>query len=799
MSIKVFENQQLFNNFVSKYGLNLFLGAGFSTYAYNFDDETLPLGNVICKRLIDNFGLNPDIYTSLGKVCQKIKRTQEDEFNIFLKEIYRVKSYDEVYSVLPQLPIKNIFTINIDDLIEKVYASPDSIKEIADSYITGNLQKENIVSLYKLHGSVTYPATDTMRFTIDELNNLFVTDNQLFQTVSYKMSCAPTIFWGTSLGDGNIIQLLNNSKFNAGHNIPNWIVLYPEDKNYGILCEEFHDMGFNIIAADTKDLLEYLSTQDFVQRYSDNKYILAKYRGMFPNNFICKELRKAAIARPVDDFFHGAEPQISDILSLNVVRTSYYPTLQNTILANKTTLITGIPGCGKSTLLLQLAFSDDIVGHKFWFNYMIASEAEKLCELVKGDTNVIIFLDNLYNNLEAYNILRKYNIKLVIAERAINYEYVKTSLNISTKNIFDISELNENDIQNICHSMSKPSKAAIEMLRSKSNVSLLELVFLAYHSKTAISRIEEYIDALQKINDDHLKIDILELYALVNYVSFCGVPTSMDMLIFYFNNNVSYQDIYYAIDKLNSIIIEDPSAYKYDSVQDYITMRSKLFAELSINKLPKAVIKKVLINFSKNVSSYAIMRYDIFKKKAYDADITVSAFTKDEGIAFYEYLTSFNNSPYIKHQYALFLQRKNDIDKAWQVVDQAYAACAGKIYTIANTHAMILFEKNINSSCDSSKENELKEILNRSFETLEYCVTKDLRVNYHVLVYSRNTLKYVDRFGIDDYAQTYITNALKRVTEILDSDEYIYRKLRDELSSQHKALLALYHHIPALV
>ena len=38
-----FDNEPLFKEFVSKYGMNLFLGAGFSTYAYNEQDEALPL------------------------------------------------------------------------------------------------------------------------------------------------------------------------------------------------------------------------------------------------------------------------------------------------------------------------------------------------------------------------------------------------------------------------------------------------------------------------------------------------------------------------------------------------------------------------------------------------------------------------------------------------------------------------------------------------------------------------------------------------------------------------------------
>ena len=42
-----FDNETLFISMVSKYGMNLYLGAGFSVYAYNEDGEALPLGDKI--------------------------------------------------------------------------------------------------------------------------------------------------------------------------------------------------------------------------------------------------------------------------------------------------------------------------------------------------------------------------------------------------------------------------------------------------------------------------------------------------------------------------------------------------------------------------------------------------------------------------------------------------------------------------------------------------------------------------------------------------------------------------------
>ena len=53
-----FENLNLFTEFASRSGFNLFLGAGFSVYAKNDKDEQLPLGNSIGESIANLFELD---------------------------------------------------------------------------------------------------------------------------------------------------------------------------------------------------------------------------------------------------------------------------------------------------------------------------------------------------------------------------------------------------------------------------------------------------------------------------------------------------------------------------------------------------------------------------------------------------------------------------------------------------------------------------------------------------------------------------------------------------------------------
>lgn len=781
-----FDNEALFVSLVSNYGMNLYLGAGFSVYADNEAGEKLPLGNEINKHLIDVFGLKTNREYTLSKSCQKIKKDNKDALERLLKETYRVKSFDKMYTGLCRLPIKNIITLNIDNLVERIYEDESSTKIIADNNITGPLEKNNVVNLYKLHGSVTYPMGSDMSFTDKELTDLFVREPGLFNTVSLKLSSAPTLFWGTSFGDNDSLELICHSEIYSKSATPKWIVVYPLD-NVEDTIEDLEDLGFNIVVADTKELMEYLCSLSFAASTKVKKYVYREYRENFPANFICNELEHSSVRRPVMDFFSGAEPVISDILSSNVKRTSYFNQILQTIFSKRVTLITGIPGCGKSTLLMQLAFGKEIDGRKFWFNSIIKQEAEKLVKLIKDDKNVTVFLDNLYSNVDAFEVLKgSSNIKLVLAERALNYEYVKRFLSISSDAIVDVSNLAASDIQNICLSMNKSSSDAIALMEKNENISLLEIVFFASTNAQIKERISGYIKDLAEFKDEKLKIDLLELYTLVNYTSSCGIPATMDMLYFYFGDLIeNYEDIIYALKKMNKIIVETTDEeLKIDESQDYLIMRSKLFAEKSIFLIPPEIFAHVLEKFLDKVSPHAIYRYDIFKRKAYDADFTRRAFSKTRGIQFYEKLLLQNSNPYVRHQYSIFLQRKGDINLAWEQIDRAHTECQKKIFSIANTHAIIMFEKNMAVEAKNEKELDIqKNTIGRSFSTLEYCLSQDIRVSYHALTYARNAIRYYEKFGKDEFSESYIDSATVQLNSIIDSKEYIYRPVLREIKT----------------
>ena len=115
----------------------------------------------------------------------------------------------------------------------------------------------------------------------------------------------------------------------------------------------------------------------------------------------------------------------------------------------------------------------------------------------------------------------------------------------------------------ICQSMNRTSSDALDLMAKNQNISLLEVVFYTATYTQIQERIKSYIKDLKNYKDSNLKIDLLELFVLVNYTSYCGIPCSMDMMYFYFSDCIeSYEDILYALKKMNRIIVKHKTTRK---------------------------------------------------------------------------------------------------------------------------------------------------------------------------------------------------------------------------------------------
>lgn len=754
----IFENENAFRDLATKEKLNLFLGAGFSVHALNRDSLPLMLGFDLKTYLIRHFELNKFQTASLPQIASHLKRTRKGDFYYLMQQIYKVKQFDPRYRSIIRLPIANIFTTNIDDLCEDIYKeSADADKFLNDVEIYGFVESPG-VSLFKLHGSVTYTHDKEMFFSSSELSGAFLRDPGFWNIVAMKIASHPTLFWGVNLDSPNIVDLVNPATIRGRPSQPKWLVVLP-DNEHDLLAEEYSDQGFRIIRSTSDELLTY-----FAEMWKETEIISPQpsvFSRLFVHNYVPAVLERSHPVRPLAHFYQGADPTWSDIISGNLVKISHYDKALEHILNSGNTLITGSPGCGKTTMLMQLAASPEIPGTKFYFTDIQITQANFLAQKISQEDHVTVFLDNVSDSVDSYLLLASLpNLTLVTAERDVKYETVRHLLNIGDKHIFDISDLSDQDIQKIADSMSRPTARF-----PAGRISLFEISYQLWAGRELGKRIKEVIKQIEKVD-----YKLLEFYTLLTYVRYTGIYASMDMLYYYYGDEptVDYNTIYNWVDTIYSMI--DDFGYPEDLLQDYFTLRSAIFSDLSLEYLPPEVLETVIVKFHKMVHRGVIHRFDIFRRKAYDADITVRAFPDaPDGIEFYRFLIQNDPSPFIRHQFALYLWRKGKPTEAWEQIDIAYTQTGGNVFSISNTHAFILFGINISKKPDA--DGIVLKTLHQTFSVLDKCLTLDMRKSYHVMTYANNAIRYFKKFQ-DDKGIYYLECAKQHLTDELSKVDY---------------------------
>ena len=780
------EKQATLEKHIHGQGINLFLGAGFSFNAYNKEDKRLPLGKELKELLIKEFELEKYENFSLPQISNIIKKSQKADFHRFLVDKYTVHRYDPKYDVLDSINVRNIFTLNIDNLVEKIFTGVDKSNVLYDVSVYGSVENEGI-NFHKLHGSITYPNEKSLLFTPEELSILLTTEPAKFHHTALKISSTPTVFWGTQLEDANVLVLLSQKTTRDIQPKEKWIVVTPETEN-DAQADYFSVNGFNVIRGYTEDLLAYFSkissksSLDLrnIEKSKEAVSIIEKY---FTRNYLRNILKEKHPVRPLKTFFSGDDPVWSDVIDNKIIKLSYFNDCLAKIDKSGTLLLTGGIGCGKSTLLMQLAVESDIQGHKFYFDSIDIPIANKLVEFCEQQSDrVSVFLDNLASNLDAYKILvENPKIYFICAERDLVFDSIKHLTKFSNNSILDITELDKTDIQALCDLARNTSFK----VQKNTPTSLFELAYYIWEGKKLESKIKEVIVFLSSTNEN---LRLLEFFTLMVYVRSCGISASMDMLLLYYaDDDVSYEDIYEFVRVLSSMI-DDEEHHTIRSEQDFYTLRSKLFSEISLEHLPPKIIATVLMKFTGNVHKDCIVKYSSFKRKAYDADIARKAFLSiDDGKQFYEQVISNDQSEFRYQQYALYLFRKGRLKESWDIIEIAHGINP-KNMTIKNTHAYILFKINVN--VDSAEEMDVvKDTLDYTFNVIGDCISTDIRKTYHVITYAENAIEYYNKFSkLSDYEQDaacyifnaheYILDELKRVQYMAYGNKKYLRKLR---------------------
>ena len=634
--------------------------------------------------------------------------------------------------------------------------------------------EKNAIDYSPLHGCVMNPEKGYI-FSKTKIASAYSDQRDDWNNLRNTISNVPILFWGWSFEDSDAIEAIYSNNSGVNKNTDKWIVLYDPTEEEILFYEA---LNFNIIISDTLQMLKYIDTHLVAKEKEDNISIsLPEYSA--PND------SSSLASYPLTSFFEGDAPKWSHIYSGEIAKTHHFSIIKNDINSGKNVFIIGIPASGKTTLFMQLIAEYNTKRPKHFLIGPSLEEAKIYVKKIKSE-KVILFIDDCFSDVDAIGyLLSKDNIQLIGFDRDYLYEAISYKLRpIDVSYITrDITDINDVDKRLILDSIPNDRK------HSKTTINTDSTIFSLLLKNLKGQRFE--IKFRRMVGEFYVTNPIAtELFVMICYVHACGVPVSFDMIYSYLRDfETDYMKIYDLIEQVGNIIKDcsDGTDKTFDFLnvhfdeQDYYQSRSKYFAELIIKNIPGNcdVFKEVLFKFVRNVPSFKICRYDVFKRKGYDAEFTSKAFLDvNDGINFYTLASEKDETEYLYQQAALYFCRKKQYTLAFRWIDKARNITAYNKFSIDNTHAIIQF--NANKDVEDV-DGSVKRLLMDSLDVLRKCYENDRRKPTHLKYFVQLTIEFYNRYGYY-FSQEYLQFAnewLEKERETLDCGNRLKRELED--------------------
>lgn len=763
-----------------KTGINVFVGAGFSLYAYDKCNEKIPTGRELTNELQKAFNVKS---SDLSMISTILQRKSKVEFKSFLTERFTVKDYAPFYENLNYVNVKSYFTTNIDNLVPKIVSASNSKHFINDLLVYGENTDANRINYLPLHGNVDNPENDYV-FDVQSLATTFGSNQRIWSYLSNACEKNPTIFLGYSFSDNSVIQALSSYRTFENAQKEKWILLYKPTEEE---IEYYEALDFSIIQGDIKEFLEFIPILLGVDNLAEggnelNDDIL----DIFKSNLVPIDNRNQ-VSRPIIDFFRGQVPIWSDILSNKIYKVSYYKTIQDSIYnKSKQTIVIGAPVSGKTTLAMLLAYNIHFDGLKLMYTGLTLSKVDFILKIL-GNKKALIFVENFTDNIDAFlKLSYAKNVIVVGVDRSQFYSTVSHMLPSDVFDIINVTELSDKDIQGVFNSVPIEIKASsITQKRKKNDTqyaadSIYEFVVRNIKGQNIVDRYKKIIRDLE--NDDS---DLMEFLLLCAYMHKCRVPLSIEVAYSYFSDKYDYQEVLSMENELDDMLSEfEGSNDLLDSSIEYYYPRTYFIAEAILKYSSSMLLRKVMCNVVNNVPKYLIYNFRTFRKYAFDSMLANRAFNDwNEGEKFYQSAYLYDNeNPYVLQQGALFLSKKRQFHEAFKWIDRAINSTNDKYFSIRNSHAIILFDANYDLLLNEMVEKQL----DRSMEILHKCYNDDSRKIFHAIVYADQAERYYMKTNSSKTIR-YLQQAMTWLKEESSNNPWNY-ELKQRLNKVKKIL-----------
>lgn len=285
------DNIQELENVLIKNNPILFLGSGFSRFGSNsFGD--IPIGKDLKKEIFKTF-IKGNVNESdaeeidsfdLQDTCQfvNINLEKKDELKDFLIERLSNIEPQKFHMYLSSYPWKKIYTVNIDDLVERIYRRAK--KKIVVQNMNKKKNNGDNLEYIKLHGCVNSPDQPFVFSRTEYINLISSKINFKLNDLVSDIQKENFIFVGASLEESDIdfyiTQYENAGYFRKGK------LFFIDPKPSIKLKGRVKELGGKIIEWNTEQFLQFVKKLD----YNPNELQLIKDRLNYSGIFLYEDI-----------------------------------------------------------------------------------------------------------------------------------------------------------------------------------------------------------------------------------------------------------------------------------------------------------------------------------------------------------------------------------------------------------------------------------------------------------------------------------------------------------------------------
>ena len=303
----------------------LLLGAGYSLGSRNNDDKDLELASKLGEILYEHFFTSKkyksitdeDIEaanqckTDLKMICTLLKtlelKSERDDFLTRYFKGCKPKPENHYHEKFTRYKWNKIFTLNIDDLLENIYAMQDLKYDVIDSG-TADPGRDDAIrpKIIKLHGNVANPEFGYV-FDSDEYTNFTAEQSPMLRLFGQYFSSNDVIILGSEFQE-NDLSIINALYQSAGSiSAHNYFFVSPKIGDYNLKRKIDKTPNFYHLPWTTEIFIENISSN--VVPYIADNHDLQELGVVFPGDSFRNN------PEYLSEIYKGSIPRYEDFLS----------------------------------------------------------------------------------------------------------------------------------------------------------------------------------------------------------------------------------------------------------------------------------------------------------------------------------------------------------------------------------------------------------------------------------------------------------------------------------------------------